>query len=264
MSNKHLHKAKTNKNDEFYTQTADIEKELKYYKDNFENKIVYCNCDDPRKSNFTKYFQNNFKKLKLKKVISTYLDSKGNGDFRSPECIEFLKESDVVVTNPPFSLFREYVAQLVEYDKNFLIIGYQNAIGYKKIFPLIKENKLWLGYNRVKNFDQPDGVVKKMGNVLWFTNLKHKKRNEDLCLCKKYTPEEYHKYDNYNAINVNLVKEIPEDYLGVMGVPITFMYKYNPEQFEIIKFRKGDDDKDLSVNGKYPYYRILIKRKTNK
>lgn len=203
---------------------------------------------------------------------------KGDGDFRSAECIEFLKEADIVVTNPPFSLFREYVAQLIEYDKKFIIIGNQNAITYKEIFPLIKDNKMWLGYGfnggnayfRVMYedterfakgvYDTETGLVK-FRNCVWFTNLDHKKRHEDLILWKKYTSEEYPKYDNYNAVNVDKVADIPCDYYGVMGVPITFLDKYNPEQFDIIKFRKGNDDKDLCINGKCPYFRILIKRK---
>ena len=203
---------------------------------------------------------------------------KGDGDFRSAECIEFLKEADIVVTNPPFSLFREYVAQLIEYDKKFIIIGNQNAITYKEIFPLIKDNKMWLGYGfnggnayfRVMYedterfakgvYDTETGLVK-FRNCVWFTNLDHKKRHEDLILWKKYTSEEYPKYENYNAVNVDKVADIPCDYYGVMGVPITFLDKYNPEQFDIIKFRKGNDDKDLCINGKCPYFRILIKRK---
>ncbi|MDE5764099.1 MAG: adenine-specific methyltransferase EcoRI family protein [Ruminococcus sp.] len=203
---------------------------------------------------------------------------RGDGDFRSAECIEFLKEADIVVTNPPFSLFREYVAQLMEYNKKFIIIGNQNAITYKEIFPLIKDNKMWLGYGfnggnayfRVMYedterfakgvYDTETGLVK-FRNCVWFTNLDHKKRHEDLILWKKYTSEEYPKYDNYNAVNVDKVADIPCDYYGVMGVPITFLDKYNPEQFDIIKFRKGNDDKDLCINGKCPYFRILIKRK---
>lgn len=200
---------------------------------------------------------------------------KGNGDFRSPECVELLKEADIVVTNPPFSLFREYVAQLVEYDKKFLIIGNQNAITYKEIFPLIKENKLWLGLTMNGSnrwFQVPDSypTCHKIENgkkyafvaqVVWFTNMEHSVRNETLILYKHYTPEDYPKYDNYDAINVNKATDIPCDYEGVMGVPITFLHKYNPHQFEIIKFRKGDDDKDLTVNGKSPYFRILIRKK---
>ena len=205
-----------------------------------------------------------------KNVISIL---KGNGDFRSAECIALLKEADIVVTNPPFSLFREYVAQLVEYDKKFIILGNKNAITYKEIFPLIKNNKLWVGYRGFSGgmwfYADYEGKTEKfidgqkVINVpsIWFTNLDHRKRHEDLVLYKRYSPDEYPKYDNYDAINVDKVSDIPYDYDGVIGVPITFLDKYNPEQFEIIKFRKGDDDKDLTINGKNPYFRILIRRK---
>ena len=288
ISNKNLHKANKAKNDEFYTQLSDIENELGHYKKHFKNKIVFCNCDDPEESNFWNYFALNFEFLGLKKLVSTHYEKekpsykleivkdinkdgkinkldtiktplKQNGDFRSPECIEIMREADFLVTNPPFSLFREYVAQLVEYKKKFIIIGNQNAITYKEIFKLIKDNKLWLGYTCPKEFLQPDDSIKKFGNICWFTNLKTKKRNEDLILHKVYDKEEYPKYDNYDAINVNKVKEIPMNYKGVVGVPITFLHKYNPKQFKIVKFRKGDDDKDLSINKKCPYFRILIK-----
>jgi len=313
--NSNLHKAKREKNDEFYTQLSDIENELKHYKPHFKDKVVLCNCDDPRVSNFFHYFSYNFEHLGLKKLIATCYKSQemnlfsqnnsqkaiyleyngdkndnrvpdpeeigihflqGDGDFRSKECIELLKQADIVVTNPPFSLFREYVSQLVAYDKKFLIIGSQNAITYKEIFSLIKENKLWLGngFNKGNAFfktpnpkdfasgvyDETTGLVK-FRNITWFTNLDFPKRHEELILWKKYTPEEFPKYDNYDAINVNKTKEIPMDYDGYMGVPITFLDKYNPEQFEIIKFRKGDDDKDLSINGKCPYFRMIIKNK---
>lgn len=316
--NSNLHKSKTGKNDEFYTQLTDIEKELKHYKTHFKGKTVFCNCDDPKVSNFFRYFFLKFHEWELKKLIATcyrndnpdffsqnknekavYLDFdgttpntlealenmppkelSGNGDFRSKECIEFLKEADIVVTNPPFSLFREYVAQLVEYNKKFLIIGHQNAITYKEIFHLIKENKIWLGVDNggtkwfaVKDhYDITTESRKKiengqkffsMGSVVWFTNLDHSKRNEKIIPYKTYSGNEidYPYYDNYDAINVDKVAEIPADYTGVMGVPITFLDKYNPEQFEIIKFRKGNDEKDLSINGKCPYFRILIKNK---
>ena len=314
--NNNLHSAKNNKEDEFYIQLSDIEKELKHYKKHFKNKVVLCNCDDPRVSNFFHYFSYNFEKLGLKKLITTcyknqqrdlfsqndkeqaiYLEYEGDkngdnvpnpeeigihilngdGDFRSQECIELLKEADIVVTNPPFSLFREYVAQLIEYEKKFLIIGNQNAITYKEIFSLIKDNKIWLGYKagdmafsvpeyyeeRETRFwiDESGQKWRSMGNICWFTNLDHTKRHEELILYKSYNENDYPKYDNYEAINVNKVAEIPVDFPNAMGVPITFLDKYNPEQFEIIKFRKGNDDKDLSINGKCPYFRILIKNK---
>lgn len=200
---------------------------------------------------------------------------KGDGDFRSKECVELLKEADVVVTNPPFSLFREYVAQLIEYDKKFIIIGNQNAITYKEIFPLIKENRIWLGYgfsgnvgffinskyeDYAKSSQHKEGMIRVSG-VMWYTNIDIQKRHENIILYKHYTPEEYPKYDNYDAINVDKTSEIPCDYDGEVGVPITFLDKYNPGQFEIIKFRKGNDDKDLCINGKCPYFRIIIRKK---
>lgn len=285
--NKNLHKAKDSKKDEFYTQLCDIEQEIKHYKKHFKNKVVYCNCDDPRVSNFFHYFSYNFEKLGLKKLIATcyknqnmdlfsqnsseqaiYLEYEGNkngnnvpdqseigikplkgdGDFRGAECIELLKQADIVVTNPPFSLFREYVAQLVEYDKKFLIIGNQNAITYKEIFPLIKENKIWLGasldgrniwfripdeyesYHKIEHGTKYAFVA----STIWFTNLDHNKRHEELVLYKKYASADYSRYDNYDAIEISKTKEIPMDYEGVMGVPITFLHKYNPEQFEIL------------------------------
>lgn len=304
MANANLSNAKRAKNDEFYTQLSDIENELKHYKSHFAGKVVYCNCDDARKSNFFRFFQKKFNDYGLKKLVTTSYNEdghgsvlvyegdtnsngklgdnevkvselKGNGDFRSKECIELLKEADIVVTNPPFSLFREYIATLVQYNKKFLVIGNQNAITYKEIFPLIKENKLWLGFsdNKTMEFVMPDSYEKynyidkkgrKIGKVpaiSWFTNLEHSKRNDEIILYKKYTSEEFPKYDNYDAIEVSRVCEIPKDYNGVMGVPITFLGKYNPSQFEIVKFRKGDDDKDLCVNGKCPYFRILIRKK---
>jgi len=300
--NKNLHKAKRGKNDEFYTQLTDIKRELKHYKHHLEGKVVYCNCDDARVSNFFHYFSFNFKKLGLKKLITTcyknqnidlfsrhdnekaiYLeyngDSKGNdvpaledigihylqgdGDFRSKESIELLKQADIVITNPPFSLFREYVAQLIEYEKKFLIIGNLNAITYKEIFPLIKDNKMWFGFNTLRHFMKPDGEMFETARSFWYTNLDTKKRNEELILYKTYKGNEkdYPFYDNYDAINIDKTKDIPMDYDGYMGVPITFLDKYNPAQFEIIQFRKGNDNKDLSINGKCPYFRIIIKNK---
>lgn len=290
QKNTNLHNAKRAKNDEFYTLLTDIEKEMVHYRDYFKGKVIFCNCDDARESNFFKFFANNFELLKIKKLITTgykedghgvvleyngdidgdfmvgddevkVTELKGNGDFRSEECIEYLKQADIVVTNPPFSLFREYVKQLMDYDKKFIIIGSQNAITYKEIFPYIKDNKLWLGYNFVKSFIQPNGEVKKFGNILWYTNIPHDKRNWPMDFYRTYKPELYPKYDNYDAIEVSKVADIPMDYKGVMGVPITFLTKYNPEQFQIVGFRKGNDNKDLSINGKCPYYRILIRFK---
>jgi hypothetical protein len=329
MGNETLRNAGKAKNDEFYTQITDIEKECLHYKEHFKGKTVFCNCDDPYKSEFFKYFAMSFNHLGLKKLLaSCYIGSPvantelphkieiteminesagdmsvlllveyvlrnrkntltrlpGDGDFRSPECIEMLKSCDIVVTNPPFSLFREYVAQLVDYDKKFLIVGNKNAITYKEVFKLIKENKMWIvrmpmGTDILfnvpetysKNFLEHkkegsaykivNGVIKGRSQACWFTNIDHTKRHEDLILYRQYNPAEYPKYDNYDAINIDKVSDIPCDWDGVMGVPITFLDKYNPEQFEIIKFRKGDDDKDLSINGKYPYFRILIRKK---
>jgi len=260
-----LNKAKDVKNDEFYTQIADIERELKYYKKHFKGAVVFCNCDDPEWSNFWRYFHLNFEFLGLKKLISTHYDVnvptykmeyeggndadttvgtitplKQNGDFRSPECIELLQEADIVVTNPPFSIAREhYIPILMEYNKKFVVIGDLNWITYSDFFQYLKENVLWLGYNPVKEFRQPDGTMKKFGNKLWFTNLDIQKRHESIDLIEKYTPEKYPKYDNYDAIEVKKVLDIPEDYDGVMGVPITFMSYYNPDQFEILG-KRGD------------------------
>lgn len=337
--NKNLHSARTAKTDEFYTQLVDIEKELKHYKDQFRDRVVYCNCDDPYESNFFKYFASNFNALGLKKLITTSysgspivggqlplfqvagskgkqpfkieikevpdsdkdgainLDDvkyllkhdkntatplKGSGDFRSDECIELLKQADIVVTNPPFSLFREYVAQLMEYKKKFLILGDQNAITYKETFGYIKDDKLWLGYDNggTKWFQVPmdydittesrkkivNGVKYfSMGRILWFTNLDTTKRHENLVLYKKYTPNEFLKYDNYDVINVDKVSDIPMNYKGVMGVPITFVDKYNPKQFEILGVANSArwiGYKCLTlIQGKKIYNRILIKLK---
>lgn len=356
-TNTNLHKASKAKNDEFYTQLVDIEKELKHYKDQFHNKVVYCNCDDPFESNFFKYFAANFNALGLKKLITTSqlqspivgrqlplfeveglkpegrepfkieikevtdLDSdgavglsdvewllkhdanvvtplKGDGDFRGEECIELLIEADIVVTNPPFSLFREYVEQLSEHNKKFLILGNQNAVKYNFVFKLIKENKIWLGYDNggTKWFQVPNDYDIKtesrkkiengvkyfsMGSIVWFTNLDTTKRQERLTLYKKYTPEEYPEYDNYNAINVNRYIDIPYDFDGSIGVPITFLDKYNPSQFEILGI--FDDKREISdafiqgtptyvdeqhkkyvgpvIDGKALYTRVLIKNK---
>lgn len=327
-NNSNLSKAKKAKNDEFYTQLSDIENELRYYKPHFEGKIVLCNCNDAIHGNFAKYFSLNFEFLKLKELICTsYGDGEengkiciykgdkngngvpdideweqyelnGKGDFRSEEMIELLKRADIVVTNPPFSLFREYVAQLIQYDKKFLIIGNLNAVTYKEIFPLLKNNYIWMGttyfnggathfiapkeifdpnkmYNE-KNafFDENGNFMWRVNGVRWFTNLDHKKRHEPIDLYKHYNEEEYPKYDNYDAINVNKVSDIPMDYDGVMGVPISFLDKYCPEQFEIIwTTDRGGDGKidylknknfDKSwdspyINGNKIYKRILIK-----
>ena len=299
-TNTFLHNAKKSKNDEFYTQLCDIESELQHYENHFGGKVVYCNCDDWEKSNFVKYFKDNFKKLGIKKIVSTcYIESgqgkffeyngsdiktrllTDDGDFRSKESVELLKQADIIVTNPPFSLFREYIQQLILNEKMFLSIGNVNAITYKEIFKLIKENKAWLGVNLgrgVSGFivpkhyelygtearvDENGNRIVSPNNCLWLTNLSNFKRNKYLNLTNNYSGNEimYPQYDNYDGINVNKTKDIPYDYQGYMGVPITFLHKYNPNQFEIVKFRKGHDKKDLSINGKCPYFRILIRNK---
>ena len=317
--NTNLTDAKKAKNDEFYTRSEDIEKELKYYKDFFRGKVVFCNCGDAIHHNFGKYFSMNFEHLGLKKLICTSFEMdgshgkvaiyegdkngnyipdsdewttyklEGNGDFRSAECVELLKQSDVVVSNPPFSLFREYVAQLMEYGKKFLIIGNMNAITYKEIFPLIKDNKIWLGVSIKsgdRKFSVPDnyplnasgcGIDEygkrfiRVKGVRWFTNIEDANCNLPLDLYKKYNPKDYPKYDNYDAINVDKTSDIPMDYDGVMGVPITFLDKYCPTQFEIAGLMSGGKGENLTngndgrakfyVNGKGVYARILIRRK---
>lgn len=317
-TNQLLQKAKKSKNDEFYTQLCDIERELQHYPDSFAGKVVYCNCDDPRISNFFRFFAMHFHEMGLKKLIAScyreeindlFLNKevekgfwceyngedgdhfnpdnirikyfKGNGDFRSSESIQLLEQADVVVTNPPFSLFREFIAQIVRHDKQFLIIGNVNAITYKEIFELIQNGKAWLGVNLgrgISGFIVPNdyeqyGTEVSMNSegqkiiatngCLWLTNLDLEQRHEDINLTKVYQGNEsiYPKYDNCDGINVNKTQDIPCDFSGLMGVPITFLHKYNPEQFEIVRFRKGDDGKDLRVNGKSPYFRILVRNR---
>ena len=313
MSKKDLQDAKRDKRDEFYTQMIDIEKELKEYKSHFKNKIIYCNCDNPECSNFWKYFELNFEFLEIKKLVSTHYEVeipsyklelirtetgiekiktplKQNGDFRSEECIEILKEVDIVATNPPFSLFREYIAQLIEYDKKFIVMGSVNAIAYKEVFPLIKDGQVWLGHSlhgdkiefrfpndylsRMSNWreDENGNKYTKICGIRWYTNLDYEKRYEDLILSKEYNEEEYPKYVNYEAINVDKTKDIPVDYDGVIGVPITFMDKYNPEQFEIVGLGKTGNceftsnrkierlDKDGKPTGKYTTLSYLYRK----
>lgn len=321
--NRTLKSARNAKQDEFYTQLADIENELRHYRAHLRGKSVLCNCDDPYESNFFRFFALNFNALGLRRLVATsytkspiaggYLplldmaglkpdgkepyaieinevpDHNGDGatdlsdveyllrhdantskplstdgtyaagDFRSAECVEYLKRADVVVTNPPFSLFREYVAQLIEYEKQFLIVGNKNAVTYKEIFPLIKENKLWTGvrpfsggmwfiadysgkYERVV-----DGVKQINVPAIWLTNMDNPKRHEVIPLFKRYTPEEYPYYDNYDAIEVSKTIEIPVDWDGAMGVPITFLDKYNPDQFEILGITDRDDNSGLKT-----------------
>jgi hypothetical protein len=341
MANNSLGAAKKTKNDEFYTQLADIEKELRRYADQLRGKVIFCNCDDPFESNFFKYFAMNFNQLRLKKLIATCYNPspiagtqlalfdiepllkkgmnkntkhaykieitevtdvdgsgstnladveyllkhdgnalkllRGDGDFRSDDSVELLKQADIVVTNPPFSLFGDYLEQLVKYDKQFVIVAPDTALHYKDVFKLIKNNKLWLGYGRVKEFVQPDGTIKKMGNVGWLTNLDTTKRHELMTLYEKYSPEDYPRYDNYDAIDVGKTAKIPKDYYGDMGVPDTFLDKYNPDQFELVGIPTGNSGKEIGVTKNYrgrtdisvtrngrtscPYSRIIIRRK---
>lgn len=291
-NNKNLHLAKKAKNDEFYTREPDVTAEITEYYEFYKDKIILCNCNDAE-SEFYRVLKELADLYGIKKIIATSFGTKaykleyengvekksyliGDGDFSSDECVDLLKECDIVITNPPFSLFRKFLSLLVEYDKKFLIIGNMNAITYKDVFKLIKENKVWLGMNNPKIFSVDEDYSSKntfyedgknyakFGNICWFTNLMNKKRTEGILLYQKYTPEKYPKYDNYDAINVDKTIEIPMDYDGVMGVPITFLDIYNPEQFEIVRFRKGNDDKDLSINGKFPYFRILIQKRKDK
>lgn len=326
--NSGLHSAKRNKKDEFYTQIVDIERELRHYRNHFKGKVVYCNCDDPYVSAFFEYFTKNFEFLGIKKLITTCYKSqrldlfsqndseqaikleylggapnslptpddigvtplKGDGDFRSDECIEILKESDIVVTNPPFSLFSEYVVQLAEYNKKFVIIGHQNAITYKGVFPLIKGNKMWLGYGFKRNMahfiaphyedtasdaDHREGLIRVSG-VVWYTNLDHNKRHEEIILVQRYknNESEYPAYDNYDAIEVSRTQNIPMDFSGAMGVPITFLTKYNPDQFEIIGATESEGTgfscglwkpesgvAQAIINGKRVYKRLFIRNR---
>tara|TARA_R110002074_G_scaffold220227_1_gene390839 strand:- start:2 stop:934 length:933 start_codon:yes stop_codon:yes gene_type:complete len=310
MANCNMAAARKAKNDEFYTQISDIENEVKHYRHQFRDKVIYLNCDDAEWSNFFVYFKMNFHHLGIKKLISTHYLEEGtcykwvidrdvdvngdgivnekdlqktalfqNGDFRSDECVEILKEADIVVTNPPFSLFREFIAQLIESNKKFLILGNMNAITYKEIFPLIRNNQVWLGVNNGgKTYELPtDSILKgsefekegkkyaKLGNTSWFTNLEHKKRAQEVILYKKYTPEEYPTYDNYDVINIDKVKDIPMDYDGVMGVPITFLDKHNPEQFEILGVANSARWIEYNcitiIEGRKIYNRIIIRKK---
>lgn len=297
QSNRSLIKASAAKNDEFYTRYEDINAEVMKYRRYFKDKIVYLPCDDPagKKSKFWTFFVDNFDAFQLKKLIATHYDTEGNaykiwidgdttgdgyvdegdskqedlesnGDFHSLECTAILQECDIVVTNPPFSLFRDFLAWILAAEKQFLIIGSQNAFTYKEVFPLILDNKIWMGYNMVKEFYQPDGSIKKFGNICWFTNLPSMKRNEELVLVKKYNSIDYPKYDDYDAIEVSKVANIPMDYEGIMGVPITFLYKYNPNQFEIVGLMATTAVTDINfgypyVNGKKKFARVLIRRK---
>lgn len=312
MANKSLHQARVAKNDEFYTRLEDIADELRHYRHHFRDKVVFLNCDNPEWSNFWRYFESNFDDLGLKRLISTHYhptertyklvmerdesgdlvktktDLEGNGDFRSQECLDLLDEADIVCTNPPFSLFREFIHTLVEHKRSFIVIGNQNVVTYKEIFPLLQNNEIWIGYKvgdmafRVPQDSEPRATRywvdetgqkwRSMGNACWYTNLDIDKRHEPLTLWKDYDPNEYPKYDNYDAIEVSKVSEIPVNYYGTMGVPITFMDKYCPEQFKIIGFdsdvagaitvngKTKERPGRLYVNGKRLYSRILIQR----
>lgn len=315
-SNSSLHKARNAKKDEFYTRLEDIENELKHYRGHFKDKTVFLNCDDPEYSNFWFYFSRNFDFLGLKRLIATHYtglgsdnpppsyvlelhrpvdgsktdienpvrtELEGDGDFRSDEAVEYLQQSDIVVTNPPFSLFREYVAQLMEYEKQFVILGNMNAITYKEFWPYIQRDEMWLGMHsgdmafRVPGSYEPratrywvdeDGQKwRSLGNALWFTNLDNPRRHEDIILFRHYegNEEQYPKYDNYDAIEVSKVANIPVDYKGYMGVPITFLGKHNPDQFEILGLANsarhlGPITWRTIVDGRKIYNRILIKR----
>lgn len=315
-TNTALRRAAKTKDDEFYTLYSDIETEVMHYRKQFKNKIVYLPCDDPaeKKSKFWDFFVNNFDAFQLKKLIATHYDINGtaykiwidedttndgyiddadakqenlsgNGDFRSPECVEILQQCDIVCTNPPFSLFRDFVDLILDNNKQFLIIGNKNAYGYKEIFQYIQENKLWTGYTSPKQFIVPvndttrknitiqqDGTaIAHFGNIAWFTNLKTSKRDEPLILTKTYNPIDYPKYDNYNAIDVGFVKNIPKDYSGIMGVPITFIDKYCPQQFKILGIMNtGEENPGIRypntphgrpvINGEEIYIRMLIQK----
>ncbi len=329
-SNSDLTTAKKRKKDEFYTQLSDIEKEMRHYKQHFEGKVVLCNCDDPRSSNFFRYFSEKFESLKLKKLIATCYKSqdvdlfsqgaseraicqvyegdkngnctvdddevgiiqlKGDGDFRSEECIEILKQADIVVTNPPFSLFKEFIGTLVKYDKKFLIIGNMNALKYKECFSLIMANRLWFGasiHSGDREFGVPDDYPLeasgcrvdasgkkyiRVKGVRWYTNLEYRERYEDLPLYRAYSESDFPRLDNYDAINVNKTCDIPMDYDGLMAVPITFMDKFNPDQFVIVgcsdngavpecyKLPHFKRHNEPYLNGKKLYTRIFIRRR---
>lgn len=308
-----LNKAKQNKNDEFYTQLQDIERELDNYRDHFRNKTVYCNCDDPTRSNFYRYFAEHFRDLGLKKLVASCISKpkcdlfspfepgcfyeysgegrvfpsnsdvhlfKGDGDFRSDECAAILKEVDIVVTNPPFSLFREFVSQMVKFEKLFLVIANINALTYKEVFELIQANKAWMGVNMgrgISGFIVPNSYelyglearvneagerIVSTNNCMWLTNLDLPTRHDTIPLVKTYIGNEhaYPQFDNCDAINIDRTQNIPCDYEGLMGVPITFLHRFNPDQFQIVRFRKGDDGKDLTIDGRTPYFRILVRR----
>ena len=293
-----LEKAKQTQNDEFYTRYEDIEAEVMKYRKQFRGKIVYLPCDDPaeKKSEFWSFFVNNFDAFGLKKLIATHYDENGkaykiwidgdtagdgyiddgdalqedligNGDFRSPECVNILNECDIVCTNPPFSLFRDFVSWIHNAGKQFLIIGRETAFSYQEIFRLFKTKEVWTGFNKVSKFYQPDGSIKEFGNILWFTNFDIAKKTEDLVMTKTFNTQDYVPFDTYpEAINVNRVDSIPKDYDGIMGVPISFMAKINHNQFEIVGLMATTTVTDINfgypyVNRQKKFARVLIRRK---
>lgn len=279
--NLNLNKARTVKNDEFYTLYEDIEREIFYYKDEFEGKIIYCNCDDPNRSAFWRFFHLNFERLNLKELVATYyiegmqtflyrysggndtdifsydqFSLKEDGDFRSNECQELLNECNIVVSNPPFSLFSDYIQLLLKYEKKFLIIGNKNAATFKDIFPYVKKGEITYGYHNVKEFLQPDGTIKAFGNIGWFTNLPKGKCIRKLSLMHHYyeadgmtqkDDADYPRYENYPAIDVNRVNKIPIDYKGIMGVPMTFLEYYDPEEYELIGYGKENKHNQVGI-----------------
>lgn len=279
-----LREALIAKNDEYYTFLPDIEKELAHYSAFLKGKIVYCNCDDPEKSNFVKYFIDNFSKLSLKELIATsyeenghgkllkyngvdkvLLELDGDGDFASEECIKLLKESDVVITNPPFSLFRPYFALLTKYDKKFLVIGNMNIITFKEIFPYFKENKVWLGTTRAYSFLKPNGEIQKSVNTCWYTNIKGDVENKSLKLTKTFVPENYPKYDNFDAIDCRKIVDIPMDYDDLIGVPVSLMCHHYQDQFELVGIVNHGSDNEYDfcrpkIGGKEVFKRLIIRR----
>lgn len=298
-----LENARKSRQDEFYTLMPDIEREIAHYPGAFAGKTVYCNCDDPvqtlDRSHFVRFFISRFGELGLGRLYATCMDEpngrflesdgtsetvgklSGNGDFSSQECLELLDGSDVVVTNPPFSKFRNFVDMLVDHGKKFLVIGNVNALTYKNVFGLIRDGRAWTGVNMgrgISGFRVPEGYpltggetrtdsegnrIVSTNNCMWITNIRHDMLDRKIPLVKTYRGHEadYPRYDNLDAINVDRTRDIPSDYDGVMGVPVTFLHRYNPKQFSIVGFRRGADGRDLSVGGRDRYFRVLIRRK---
>lgn len=277
MSNSNFCAAKIRKNDEFYTQLSDVENELRHYTELLSGKTILCNCNDGEDSAFWRYLSDNFTALGLKRLIavkygvascgyvlemesvnSILLSRKtllhGNGDFRSPESVEYLRQADIVITNPPFTLFREYIAQLTSMKKKYLVIGNMNALTFAEVFPFIKDNNMWLGRNSVKGFICPNGATENFGNIVWFTNLKNLNCGEKLILTEKYSSVAYPRFDNYEGINVDRVAHIPNNYFGVMGVPISYISKHDPKKFEIV---------GITGHRKYPYLIVPTKEYIN-